>query len=297
MHYAVSSIFEEDPESFPVFNYTTQNELFIRKEAGEQKLVLGVTKVRSNVTRSEKKFAFAVIYMGQHNIIGNISLDMEEDKFAAMQAGVVSAFDEGRLGDIIGLMQQYFGPEKYTIWQLFQDEKRKVFNLITQQSMRDLEDSLRRIYNRDYPLVNALANNDTPIPNAYRTTFEYILNADLIRCFQTERINVRQVERIMSELTKWKLNIEDTGKIERLAGESIFKELKRIGAESENIKRIERLNRLFPLLKNFKISPMLYKSQNLYFEISVERKDREGQPPEWVRQFGILGDNLGVKVE
>jgi len=297
MHYAVASIFEEDPESFPVFNYTTQNEVFVRKEAGEQRLVLGVTKVRSNVTRSEKKFAFAVIYMGQHNIIGNISLDMEEEKFASMQVRVVSAFDEGRLGDIIGLMQTYFGPEKYTIWQLFQDEKRKVFDLITRQSMRDLEESLRRIYNRDYPLVNALANNDTPIPNAYRTTFEYILNADLVRCFQTDKINIRQVERIVQELVKWELNIEDTGKIERLTGESIFKELKRISAEGDNAKRVERLNRLFPLLRRFGINPTLYKSQNLYFEISRQHKGHEGHSPEWVRQFNMLGDNLGVKVE
>lgn len=297
MHYAVASIFEEDPESFPVFNYTTQNEVFVRKEAGEQRLVLGVTKVRSNVTRSEKKFAFAVIYMGQHNIIGNISLDMEEEKFASMQVRVVNAFEEGRLGDIIGLMQTYFGPEKYTIWQLFQDEKRKVFNLITQQSMRDLEDSLRRIYNRDYPLVNALANNDTPIPNAYRTTFEYILNADLVRCFQTDKINIRQVERIMHELVKWELNLEDTGKIERMAGESIFKELKRISAEGDNFKRIERLNRLFPLLRRFSINPTLYKSQNLYFEISRQNKIHDGHSPEWTRQFNLLGDNLGVKVE
>jgi alpha-amylase/alpha-mannosidase (GH57 family) len=296
MHYAVASIFEEDPESFPVFNYTTQNEIFIRKEAGEQRLVLGVTKVRSNVTRSEKKFAFAVIYMGQHNIIGNISLDMQADKFSVMQTQIVKAFEEGRLGDIIGLMQTYFGPEKYTIWQLFQDEKRKVFNLITQQSMNDLEESLRRIYNRDYPLVNALANNDTPIPNAYRTTFEYILNADLVRCFQTEKINIRQVERIMNELSKWKLSIEDAGKVERLAGESIFKELKRIHGEGQTIRRIERLNRLFPLLRDFKINPNLYKTQNLYFEMSVQNREHNGHSAEWIKQFSLLGDNLGVKV-
>src|SRR5690606_14381373 len=42
MHYAVSSLFEEDPENFPVFNHTTTNEFFIRKEAGEQRLVLGI---------------------------------------------------------------------------------------------------------------------------------------------------------------------------------------------------------------------------------------------------------------
>jgi hypothetical protein len=297
MHYAVSSIFEEDPESFPVFNYTTENEIFIRKEAGEQKLVIGITKVKSNVTRSEKKFAFAVIYMGQHNIIGNISIDMELDKFTVMQSLVVKAFEEARLGDIIGLMQLYFGPEKYTIWQLFQDEKRKVFDLITYQSMRDLENSLRRIYNRDYPLVMALANNEAPIPNAYRTTFEYILNADLTRCFLSERINIRQVERITNELVKWRLNIEDVVQLERLVGESIIKELKRFSQEGENVTRIERLNRLFPLLFKLNLSPNLYKSQNLYFELSKANKGHDGHSPEWIREFALLGENLRVKIE
>lgn len=296
MHYAVASIFEEDPESFPVFNYTTQNEVFVRKEAGQQRLVLGVTKVRSNVTRSEKKFAFCVIYLGQHNIIGNISIDMDAVLFASMQARVSSAFEEGRLAELIGLMQTYFGPEKYTISQLFQDEKRKVFDLITDQSMRDLEESLRRIYNRDYPLVNALANNDIPIPNAYRTTFEYILNADLIRSFQPEKINVRQVEQIVTEMIKWELRIEDIDKVERLAGESIFKDVKRISTEDDNPKRIERLNRLFPLLRKFNVRPNLAQSQNLYFEISVQNRTGNLRSPEWIRQFKALGENLGVKV-
>ena len=297
IHYAVSSIFEDDPESFPVFNYTTSNEVFIRKEAGEQKLVLGITNVKSNVTRSEKRFAFAVIYMGKHNIIGNISLDMEADTFAGMSIRVVKAFEEGRLGDVFSLMQTYFGSETYTIWQLFTDEKRKVFNEITQQSMQELEDSLRRVYNRDYPLVMALANNDIPISNAYRTTFEYILNADLIKCFQSEKISVRQIERIMTDLAKWKLNIEDTGNIEILAGESVFRELKRVAEDGDNAKRIERLNRLFPLLKKFKLSPNLYKSQNLYFRIFKQTNQADAHSLEWNKQFNILGDNLGVKVE
>lgn len=296
MHYAVSSLFEDDLEAFPVFNYTTKNEFFIRKEAGEQRLALGVTKVKSNVTRSEKRFAFAVVYMGKHNIIGNISLDMEEDKFASMQVRMVSAFEAGKLGDVIGLMQIYFGPEKYTLWQLFKDEKRKVLDAITQQSMDELKDSLRRVYNRDYPLVTALANNDIPIPTAYRTSFEFILNDDLLNCFRTERINFKEFERVIGELSKWEMKIEDPGKVERLAGESIFKELKRISDERGNVRRVERLNRLFPLLKKFRLTPNLYKSQNLYFEISRSAVASDDSP-EWYAQFKHLGDNLGVKVE
>lgn len=297
MHYAVASLFEDDPENAPLFNYSATNEFFLRKEAGEQKLVLGITKVKSNVTRSEKRFSFAVIYMGKHNIMGNLSLDMEHDKFASMQMRIVSAFDESRLGDVIAIMQTYFGPVSYTLWQLFKDEKRKVLDMITQQSLHDLETSLRKVYNHDYPLVNALITNDIPAPKAYATTFEYILNADLLNCFKADKINIKEMERVMDELVKWELKIEDPRKVSRIAGESIFKELKRISAERSNIKRIERLNRVFPLLKQFRLEPILYKSQNLYFEISREEDvETLSSKPEWIKQFKWLGENLGVKV-
>jgi hypothetical protein len=165
--------------------------------------------------------------------------------------------------------------------------------------MEDIESSLRRSYNRDYPLVNALSNNDIPIPKAYKTTFEYILNADLIKCFHPEKINIKTLERIVGELDRWSLKIEDTGKVERLAGESIFKEIKRVRGERENVKRIERLNRLFPVLDKFKLEPNLHQSQNLYFEMSLENKEKKAVElnEEWLKQFQLLGGNLGVKVE
>lgn len=296
MHYAVASLFEEDPENTPVFNYTTSNEFFLRKEAGEQRLSLGITKIQSNVTHTERRIAFAVVYMGKHNIIGNLKLDMPPQDFESMKLRVVNAFEESRLGDVLSAMQTYFGDDRYTLWQLFKDEKRKVLNMITRQSMRELEESLRRVYNRDYQLVNALSNNDIPIPRAYTTTFEYILNADLINCFQPERINVKELERVIGELAKWRLSIEDPGTVERLAGESIYKELRRISAERSNVKRIERLNRVFPLLRKFKLEPILYKSQNLYFEISQSSTDSNSLKSEWIEQFKRLGENLNVKV-
>jgi alpha-amylase/alpha-mannosidase (GH57 family) len=299
MHYAVSSIFEEEPENLPLFNYQATNEFFVKKEAGEQKLVLGITKVRSLVTRSEKRFQFAVIYLGKHDLIGNLSLDIELDKFSSMQFRMVDAFEDGRLGDVISIMQTYFGPEKYSIWSLFKEEKRKILDTIAKQGMEDIESSLRRAYNRDYPLVNALSNNDIPIPTAYKTTFEYILNADVLKCFQPDRINVKTLERIVGELQRWSLKIEDPGRVERIAGESIYAELQRVRSEQTNVKRIQRLNRLFPILKKFNLEPNLYLTQNLYFEMSLEfRKGSVGvSQKEWMEQFLLLGDNLGVKVE
>jgi hypothetical protein len=296
MHFAVSSIFEDEPESLTIFNYSTSSESFVKKAAGEQKLALGITTVKSLVTRSERKFVFAVIYLGKHNIIGNISLDMEVDDFAGMQFRMIKAFEEGRLGDVIGTMQMYFGPEKYTIWQMFSDEKRKILDQISQESMAELESSLRKSYNSDYQLITALANNGLPIPNAYKTTFEYILNADLVHSFKSEKINIKEMERISAELTRWNLKIEDTGKLSRLAGESIFRELNRISSERDNVRRVQRLNRMFPLLERFTLDPNLHKSQNLYFQISKEEQKKPTAVPEWQEQFKTLGQNLGVNV-
>jgi hypothetical protein len=94
------------------------------------------------------------------------------------------------------------------------------------------------------------------------------------------------------------LKIEDTGKIARLAGDSIFEEIRRIATDIGNVKRLHRLNRVFPLLKKFVLEPNFYKSQNLYFEISTEKKNTpETILPEWQEQFVLLGFNLGVKVE
>jgi len=296
MLFAVSSIFEDEPEAHPIFNYVTASELFTKKEAGDQKLALGIIKVKSLVTLSERRFAFAVIYLGKHNIIGNISLDMEPDRFSGMQFRMVKAFEEGRLGDVIGIMQMYFGPEKYTIWQLFSDEKRRILEQIAQVHMAELENSLRQCYNSDYQLITALSNNGLPIPNAYKSTFEYILNADLINNFKSDKVNIKQMERIAEELSRWNLKIEDVGKLSRLAGESILRELKRIGTERDNVKRVQRLNRLFPFLAKFNLDPNLHQSQNLYFEISKEEQIKKTATAEWMEQFRALGANLGVKV-
>ena len=107
------------------------------------------------------------------------------------------------------------------------------------------------------------------------------------------------MERIVSEIERWSLSIEDPGKVERIAGESIYKELQRVRAERSNLKRIQRLNRLFPLLEKFKLEPNLYLSQNLYFEMSLDHKERKPHElsAEWLEQFSQLGDNLGIKVE
>jgi hypothetical protein len=85
--------------------------------------------------------------------------------------------------------------------------------------------------------------------------------------------------------------------VARLAGDRIYAELKAVSTEQENQKRIERLNRVFPLLLKFDLKPNLYKSQNLYFLISRQIMQQDGHSEAWIKEFNLLGENLRVKVD
>lgn len=297
MHFAVSTLFEKDIESINVFNYTAIGEDFERLEGGMQKFVCGMIRIRSDVTFSEKQFAFAVLYLGQHNIIGNISVNMKKDTFDEMKGIMKTAFEESRLGEMIGYMQSYFGPEKYTLWHLFKDQKRKVINQILKENLRQVENSFKKIYNRDYPLINMMKASGIPIPKAYKTTLEYVLNADLKNCLSSERIDLEELKRLSIEFNKWEVKIDDTLAVSKYASERIFRTIKKIQKYQEDVDRVNRLNRFFEYIKIFELKPDLSRSQNIYFYLMKSIKQSiNGQRKNQNDEFTKLGDNLGVIV-
>ena len=68
------------------------------------------------------------------------------------------------------------------------------------------------------------------------------------------------------------------------------KNLRSAQCQQQVIGAFQRLNRLFPILERFKLEPKVYRSQNLYFEMSLDNKERKpgALPQEWLDQFLIL---------
>ncbi len=295
MHFAISALFEKDPNSLNIFNYSATSTKLERLEAGLQKFACGMINTRSDVTFSEKKFSFAVLYLGQHNIIGNISLDMSEEKYEEMKNNLTKCFSESNLGEMIGMMQEYFGPHKYTLWHLFKDQKIKVINQILDESLRQVYNSMRKIYNRDYALVNMMNSSDIPVPKPYITTIEYIVNDDLRKCFNDSDLDFNELERISAEFEKWSLTVDDPLKMAQTAGDRIYRTMKKVHKNQKDITLVKTLNDFFGYLVKFGIKPEISKSQNLYF---LTAKKVQDLPPEnvWVAEFNSLGDNLGITV-
>ena len=296
MHYAVASLFEKQPHKFPVFNYSTQSEFFERREAGIQRISYGRINIRSKTTFSEKHFSFIALYLGQHNIIGYISVDMKKDTFYSMYDQTLAAFRESNLSKLLGLMQEHFGGEKFSIWHLFKDEKRKVFDKIVAKYLSKIDKKFKQIYEQDYQLINALANEKYPVPEIYLHTFAYVFNAELKECLQTDPLDTNLLKTIVFKFEKWDLKLSAQIPFERIVNDMINKNLMELYLGADGFTRLKNLNYVFDILKDFGLKLNLYQSQNLYFKIS-KGKQADSWEKKWEKEFNNLGRNLGIKVE
>ncbi|HMO38414.1 MAG TPA: DUF3536 domain-containing protein [Saprospiraceae bacterium] len=297
MHYAASSLFAETPEELELFNYLAISEVFDRHEAGIQRLALGRTTVNSKITYSEKHFSFAVLYLGQLNIIGNISLDMSREIFDEMKEKIVAAFQSTNLGAVIGVMQTYFGSEKFTVEHLFRDEKRKILRDITNNSLRKVEREFREIYNENYQLMSLIAQSDIPVPEAYLSALQFVVNHDLHEFFANGNLNIRELKRLASELKRWDISLTNEQSFKLTASERIFLEMKRIEAGKTSLRDVENFIQVLETIESMSIGLDIWKSQNVFFSLMKGYKKGEWvfAGKDWEEAFQKLGDLLRVR--
>ncbi len=297
MHYAVSSLFEDYPTEKRFFNYWTSTQGFERLKAGVQRLTVGRTVVRSVLTHSNKEFCFAVLYLGQQNLIGNIRTDMSEAEFEEMKRQISDAFQSTNLGEVIGIMQNFFGSRKYSIRHLFKDERQKILQEIAGKSLRKAELAFREIYNDTYQLMAGMINAGIPIPDVYLSTVGHIINQELQKQF-TNQFNLDELNYLATEKNKWGIQLQDEPTLQLKASEYFFRQIQTIDpqADTDQTHLIQNLIEVINLTNSMGLSLNLWKSQNHFFYHYLRFQQGElGFPNEaWKEAFLRLGESIGV---
>ncbi|MCB0551645.1 MAG: DUF3536 domain-containing protein [Phaeodactylibacter sp.] len=299
MHYAVSSIFEEYPEHLDFFNYIAESEAYYRLSAGTLRLAVGRATIQSKATLSERQFSFAVLYLGQHHIIGNLLLDMEREAFDEMASRIREAFLETNLGEVISVMQEYFGKDnKYTIWQLFRDEKRKILDQITKKSLDQVENEMRSIYNDNYQLMLGIAMSDIPVPGFYRSAVEFVVNRDLLRQFENGRLNIRELRRLYAEFRRWNIRLADEQAFKLTVSERVFNEIQQLDTNEADLERLQSLITILEMLESLNFNLDFWRSQNTYYSMlqGYQKEEWVFASKEWEEAFIKLGRLLKVRV-
>jgi alpha-amylase/alpha-mannosidase (GH57 family) len=126
MHYAVSSLFEEENRKITVLNYDCQSDKLTRRKAGQYILATGATQVKSRVTLSTKKFYYAILYLGNHHLIGSTATKLSEAEFDSIVEQIEKSFDEGNVAECIDIIKWNFLDRSFSFFNLFKDEQSDV---------------------------------------------------------------------------------------------------------------------------------------------------------------------------
>ena len=302
VHYAISSLFEEYPKTLAVGAYTVTNLAYDLSTAGRQRLLLGQAQQRSEILWEEDKITFAVLHLGDHNVIGGARPYSGADPFFQMRKEIKEAFGRSDVPQAIDLMDKHFGTHHYSLWYLFRDEKRKAMNAILDSTLRDIETSFRQVHDIHYPMMQAMREMQIPIPETLTVTAEFILNADLRRLLEQEDLDIDRVQSLAAEFQRWALQM-DKSLMALVLEKKIDSLLEALARDPDNTAPLEAAEAVFSVKSLLGVEPNLWRSQNIYFAIRrragrrIAQKKRTGDAgaSRWLDLFGRLGDHLYIK--
>jgi alpha-amylase/alpha-mannosidase (GH57 family) len=301
-HYAVSSLFEEYPETIQIASYTAKSEMYDLSEAGIQRLAVGKARVGSNITAEERAIGFAVLHLGDHNIMGGVREYMGDKPFTLMSQEIKKAFGRSDVPEIIRLMDKYFEAHNYSLWHLFKDEQRKVLNLILDSTLREIESSFRQIYEYHYPVMQVMREMQIPLPKAFATATELIIATDMSRELRKDELDFEGIQKLVEETKRWSLEL-DKKSLGFVVVQKINSLMKKLSTAPHQVAVIETIEDIFNVLSDLDLQLDLWEAQNVYFSIgkghygAMEERAAQGDQAaqRWLEQFNRLGDYLYVK--
>lgn len=301
-HYAVSSLFTEYPETIKIFSYTAKSEIYDVLEAGLQKLALGKARIYSEITWDEKPVYFAVLHLGDHNLIGGVDEGKDHDCFSLMRKEIKDVFLQGDIAEVLRLMDKHYGTHNYFLWHLFRDEQQKVFNKILDSKVGEIEAYYRKLYEQHYPMMKALKGIRIPFPKALATPLEFVINTDLRKWLEQENLNFEQLKRLVEEARGWPIEL-DKATLSFLTSQKINSLMEKLSRKPLDVSLLESIRTMFQIFSSLPLDLDLWRTQNIYFSIArqhysemkekAERGDQTAQ--KWVKNFDNLEDYLHMR--
>ncbi len=301
-HYAAASLFDEYPQETQIYCYSVKSEVFDRQKSGKQRLLIGKTRIRSEVTLEEEIVSFAVVHLGDHNLNGGVCTDMDDKTFKVMQNEIKDAFFKNDISEVLRFIDQHFGTHNYSLWHLFRHEQKKIFDLLLEPVLQRVEQNDRRIYEEYYPYLLARRDLHISLPKAVENILQNAMHKNLLQCMDGKEINCDNLLHMVEEIELWGFSLD-----KRKLGFSVTQKcnlfMRDFLRDPHDVVFLISLETFLRIIKPLALDLDLWKVQNGYFGIGHHFYKKKLQladggnksAKEWVEVFERLGEFLGVK--
>jgi len=209
MHYAVNTLFADAKRIMHILNYNCISERFESYIAGDQRLAIGTTLVKSKVTLSHKNFSFIILYLGGYNLLGNTTNDLSDETFDQLNLQIKEAFLNSDMSRLMDLIRQYFPDRSFSFLELFRDEQIRLLEKAIAINTNRLLPLYQLAYEENFGLLNIIHKLNLHIPDMMSKSLELILENRLQAIAGSEEMmmDISALSNIVGEITKWNIKI------------------------------------------------------------------------------------------
>jgi len=302
VHYAVSSLFEEYSKTTQIYSYIAKSQAYDKWETGKQRLAIGKAQIKSDLTLDEHTVSFAVLHMGDHNLVAGVREFSDDKSFARMQQEIRDSFRRNDVPATIKLIERNFDGH-YSLWHLFKDEQSKILYQVLDSTLVEIESSLRKINEYHYPIIQVIKQLRIPLPKVLANTVLVMVNKDLLEVLGSDDTDFKRLEELVHEVSEWSLEI-DKITIEFVVKSKVNSIMDEFQRSPNDTDRIEQLAVLLRVLKPLELNLDLWNAQNIYFSIGKKLYDEmanrvsagDEKAGVWMGHFDHLGEYLRVVV-
>jgi hypothetical protein len=301
-HYAISSLFENYGEETKTFCYFVNTEDYQTIDCGKAKLAAGRARVTSEITQEQAKLSFGVLHFGDHNLNAGVREYQGEEAYQAMVQETTQTCHAADFPEVIRLLDKHFGSSTYSLRSLFRDEQRKVLGYILELTVSEIESAYRQLYDNHFPAMRFLTEMGGPVPKAFHSAAELILNIDLHRALKSDTFEAETIKNLVNTADSWRVDLDMDG----LAYDfkiSLEGMITAFTQTPEDIAKLQILVDAVALARSMPFIVDLWQTQNQYYDMLSSTRPAYQQRADsgdeaakaWLAAFHNLGEQLLVR--
>ncbi|MDE1178689.1 MAG: DUF3536 domain-containing protein [Edaphobacter sp.] len=317
-HYAISSIFRPYPEDGEIFCYNVHRVSHEVYSSGRGRIAVGGARIFSRITEDTEEICYAVLHLGDQNISAAIRRydpnDAEQvESFHHLSKEIAQAMRRANLPEVIRLIDHYFNtpegahdaesapaPTSYSLTSLFADEQHRIVQVILNQTVAEMEDSLRKIYNDHASLLDFLTDTGITPPPALEVAANFAINASLRRAIDAENFDPEYVLSLVDRAGSERITLNNQ-QLGFIAGQRMKNAMVRLEAEAAGDPSVNSgaLAQALAMAETFRKVPFevnLWQAQNIWNDL-LRRTERSYWTPEWSEDYRALGEAINIRVD
>jgi alpha-amylase/alpha-mannosidase (GH57 family) len=303
-HYAISSIFRPYPEDGELFCFNVHRESHEVFTSGRGRVALGRARVSSRITEETEEICFAVLHLGDQNLSAAVKRYLptdpkEQENFTHFSTDVGNAMRRANLPEVIRLIDRFFAETAYSLTSLFADEQHRILSIILNQTVTEMEDSLRKIYEDHASLLHFLTESGMAAPPALASAATFAINASLRRAIASEAFDPSEIESLLSRAETDQITL-DAQLLSYTAGQRMKRAMIRLEAaasgDSTATGALANALTVADTLHKMPFEVNIWQAQNIWNDL-LRRSDTNYWSQEWKVDYKKLGHAMNISVE